>query len=101
MPHNNLIPGIGMNKIDLLTGFIIGILASILGSYLFITFFTDFDFIKGIHAMKSEDKLGKIITLGSILDLAAFGILLKLNKELMARGVVLAVIVMTLVSIFI
>ncbi|MFV8343458.1 hypothetical protein ACNQGN_13735 [Flavobacterium sp. XS2P39] len=101
MPHNNLIPGIGMNKIDLLTGFTIGILASILGSYLFITFFTDFDFIKGINAMKSEDKLGKIITLGSILDLVAFAILLKLNKELMARGVVLAVIVMTLVSLFI
>lgn len=90
-----------MNKIDLLIGFIIGILASILGSYLFITFFTDFDFINGMYAMKSEDKLGKIIALGCILDLAAFGILLKLNKELMARGVILAVIVMTLVSIFI
>ncbi len=101
MRHNNLTHGIGMNKIDLLTGFIIGILASILGSYLFITFFTDFDFINGMYAMKSEGKLGKIITLGCILDLVAFGILLKLNKELMARGVILAVIVMTLVSIFI
>ncbi|MFV8376431.1 hypothetical protein [Flavobacterium sp. LB1P71] len=90
-----------MNKIDLLTGFVIGVLASILGSYLFITFFTEFDFINGISTMKSEGKLGKIITLGSILDLAAFGILLKLNKELMARGVILAVIIMTLVSLFI
>ncbi|MFV5699589.1 hypothetical protein ACM55H_14570 [Flavobacterium sp. ZT3R17] len=90
-----------MNKIDLLTGFIIGILASILGSYLFITFFTDFTFINGIKIMRFEGKLGKIITLGSILDLVAFGILLKLNKELMARGVVLAVIIMTLVSLFI
>ena len=51
--------------------------------------------------MRFEGKLGKIITLGSILDLVAFGILLKLNKELMARGVVLAVIIMTLVSLFI
>jgi hypothetical protein len=101
MPHNNLTLGNGMNKIDLLTGFIIGILASILGSYIFITFFTQFDFINGMHVMKSEGKLGKIITLGSILDLVAFGILLKLNKELMARGVVLAVIIMTLVSLFI
>ncbi|MFV5684777.1 hypothetical protein ACM55I_04955 [Flavobacterium sp. GB2R13] len=90
-----------MNKIDLLTGFIIGILASILGSYLFITFFTDFTFINGIQIMRFEGKLGKIITLGSILDLVAFGILLKLNKELMARGVVLAVIIMTIVSLFI
>jgi hypothetical protein len=90
-----------MNKIDLLIGFILGILASILGSYIFITFFTDFDFINGINAMRFEGKLGKIITLGSILDLVVFGILLKLNKELMARGVVLSVIIMTLVSLFI
>lgn len=101
MRHNNLTPGIGMNKIDLLKGFIIGIIASILGSYLFIILFTDFDFINGIKIMQFEGKLGKIITLGSILDLAVFGILLKLNKDLMARGVVLAVIVMTLVSLFI
>lgn len=101
MRHNNLILGIGMNKIDLLTGFVIGILVSILGSYLFITLFTEFDFINGIKIMRFEGKLGKIITLGSILDLAAFGILLKLNKELMARGVILAVIIMTLVSLFI
>ncbi|MFV8327603.1 hypothetical protein [Flavobacterium sp. ZS1P14] len=90
-----------MNKIDLLTGFVIGILASLLGSYLFITFFTDFAFVDGMYTMKSEGKLGKIITLGSILDLVAFGILLKLNKDLMARGVILAVIIMTLASLFI
>ncbi len=90
-----------MNKTDLLIGFIIGILASILGSYLFITFFTNFDFINGMYAMKSEGKLGKIITIGTILDLAAFGILLKLDKEFMARGVILAVIIMTLVTLFI
>jgi hypothetical protein len=101
MLRNNLIPGIGMNKIDLLTGFIIGILVSILGSFIFITFFTDYTFLGGIQVMKFEGKLGKIITLGSILDLVAFAILLKLNKELMARGVVLAVIILTVLSLFV
>lgn len=89
-----------MAKKDLLIGFTIGIIASILGSYLFITFFTDFDFMSGIHSMKSEGKLGKLITLGSILDLLAFAILLKLNKEMMARGVVLAVICIAIVTLF-
>ena len=89
-----------MNKIDLLIGFIIGILASVLGSYLFITLFTNFDFITGIETMKSEGKLGKLITLGSILDLVAFGILLKLNQEIRARGVVLAVISITIITLF-
>jgi hypothetical protein len=89
-----------MTKIDLIIGFIIGIIASILGSYLFITFFTDFDFMSGIHSMKSEGKLGKLITLGAILDLVFFAILLKLDKEMMARGVVLAVICIAIITLF-
>lgn len=89
-----------MNKIDLLTGFLIGVLASLLGCFLFIKIFTAFDFMAGVESMKAEGKLGKLITLGSILDLVAFGILLKMNKEIMARGVVLAVIIITIITLF-
>lgn len=89
-----------MNKTELVIGFVIGILASVIGSYIFITFFTDFDFLAGIQAMKSEGKIGKLITLGSILDLLVFGVLLKWNKESMARGVVLAVIIIAIVTLF-
>jgi hypothetical protein len=89
-----------MNKIDLFFGFIIGIIASVLGMFLYITFVTHHDFIVGMQLMKNEGNLGKIVTLGSILDLIAFGILLKMNKELMARGVVLAVIVLTIITVF-
>ncbi|RYJ53602.1 hypothetical protein DR871_006015 [Flavobacterium petrolei] len=90
-----------MNKKDLLLGFLIGIAATLLGSYIFISFFTEFRFIAGIQIMKSQGNLGKIITLGSILTLIAFGILLKMNKEMMARGVVLAVIALAIITIFI
>ncbi|MBF4471500.1 MULTISPECIES: hypothetical protein [Flavobacterium] len=89
-----------MNKKDLLIGFIIGIAASFLGMFLYITLVTHSDFTAGIQSMKREGHLGKIVTLGSILDLIAFGILLKMNKELMARGVVLAVIILTIVTLF-
>jgi len=89
-----------MNKLDILIGFSIGVLACVLGIFLFITFFTDFDFMTGIQSMKSEGKLGKLITLGAILDLVAFGVLLKMNKEIMARGVVLAVICIAIFTIF-
>ena len=89
-----------MTKKKLLLGFIIGIVASVLGSFLFITFFTEFDFITGIQSMKSEGKLGKLITLGSILDLVVFAILLKLNQDSMARGVVLAVISIAVYTLF-
>ena len=89
-----------MTKKELFLGFIIGIVASVLGSFLFITFFTEFDFITGIQSMKSEGKLGKLITLGSILDLVVFAILLKLNQYSMARGVVLAVISIAVYTLF-
>ena len=90
-----------MNKKDVLLGFLIGIATTLLGSYIFITFFTEFKFIAGIQIMKSQGNLGKIITLGSILTLIAFGILLKMNKEMMARGVVLAVIALAILTLFI
>lgn len=89
-----------MNKTDILFGFVIGILGSLLGMFLYITIATDFGLISGIQIMKSQGNLGKIVTLGSILDLVAFAVLLKMNKELMARGVVLAVIALTIVTLF-
>ena len=90
-----------MNKKDLLLGFLIGFGSTLLGSYLFITFFTDFKFIAGIQILKSQGSMGKLITLGCILTLIVFGILLKMNKEIMARGVVLAVIVLAILTLFI
>lgn len=89
-----------MNKKDIFLGFIIGVLACVLGIFLFITFFTDFEFLIGVKSMKAEGKLAKLITLGAILDLVAFGVLLKRNKEIMARGVVLAVICIAIFTIF-
>lgn len=89
-----------MNKKDIILGFIIGVLACLLGIFLFVILFTDFDFIIGVKSMKAYGKLGKLITLGAILDLVAFGVLLKMNKEMMARGVVLAVICIAIFTIF-
>lgn len=89
-----------MNKIDLLIGFILGILATFLGMFLYLTLIAHTDFMSGIQSMKAEGHLGKLVTLGSILDLIAFGILLKRDKEIMARGVVLAVIMLTIVTLF-
>ena len=90
-----------MNKKKILIGFIIGIFTALLGSYLFVTFFTKFDIATRILTIKQQGYLGKVITIGTVLDLAVFGILLKRNEELMARGVVLAVIVLAISTLFI
>lgn len=89
-----------MKKIDLVYGLIIGLLAAGIGVYLFIELFTEYEFSTGISILKSQGQLGKLIALGAILNLVAFFFLLKINKELMARGVVLATLLLTVVTIF-
>jgi hypothetical protein len=101
MPRKNSTPGSGMNKIALLKGFILGIMASALGAFIFILLFSPYNFISGIQIMKSQGSLGKLITLGSILDLLLFAVLLKMNKDSIAREVVLAVIILTVLTLFI
>lgn len=90
-----------MKKTDLLIGAIIGFVTTFLGTFLFFHFFTDYSFLEGVKGMKSQGFLGKVITLGAILNLFAFFVLLKLNKELMARGVVLATILLAIITMFV
>lgn len=90
-----------LNKIDLLYGFIIGILLAMLGVFLFILIFTDYGFLYGIQIMQANNSVGKLITVGAILNLGMFFILLKVQKELMARGVLLATIILAIITIFV
>jgi len=90
-----------MNKKDILIGFIIGILVALLGSFLFIKIFTDFEISTGIKTIKQYGYLGKVIALGTTLDLIVFTVFLKINKEFMARGVIFAVILLAISTLFI
>lgn len=88
-----------MNKKDILAGFIIGLVAAVLGCTLFLFFFTEVRSIEDLRLVREQGYMGKIITLGAVFNLAAFFLLLKLEKELMARGVILATILLALLTI--
>lgn len=90
-----------MNKIDLFYGLLIGFIVTFIGCYLFVAIFTEYDFKFGVRLMLKEGHLGKLITLGAVLNIAVFFYLLKLKKELMARGVVLATIILTIITLFV
>ena len=90
-----------MKKTDILIGVLIGFLATFLGTFLFFFCYTDYGFQEGVKGMRSQGYLGKVITLGAVLNLVAFFILLKMNKELMARGVVLATFILALITMFV
>ena len=89
-----------MKKTDLLIGFIIGIVGALLGAILFLKLFTEVQTINDFHIVREQGILGKVLTLGAILNIIIFFILLKKNKELMARGIVLATIVLAILTMF-
>ena len=90
-----------MKKTDLLIGVFIGIIASIIGSYVFIELLTEYNFIEGVKILRFQGKLGKIISLGSVLNIIVFFLLLKFNKELIARGVILGTILLAIIILLI
>lgn len=89
-----------MKKTDLLLGVLIGFSTTFIGIALFFKFFTPFGLLEGITNYKSLGYLGKIVAIGAIMNLLAFFTLLKFDKELMARGVVLATILLTIITLF-
>ena len=90
-----------MKKTDLLIGVFIGIIASIVGSFIFIELLTEYNFIEGVKILRFQGKLGKIISLGSVLNIIVFFLLLKFNKELIARGVILGTILLAIITLLI
>ncbi|MFT3795097.1 hypothetical protein [Flavobacterium sp.] len=90
-----------MRKMDLLYGVIIGIACCFLGSFLFIVLFMGTGLREGFYALKYQDNLGKLITLGAVLNLIVFFVLLKYNKDLMARGVILSLILLSIFTLLI
>lgn len=88
------------NKIHLLYGFLLGLVLSFVGAYLYVTLLTEFDFIEGVEIIKSQNNLGKLITLGAIPNLIVFFLLLKIKKDMWARGVVLATIALAISTVF-
>ena len=90
-----------MRKSDLLVGMLIGLVTTLGGSWIFIFALIDHDLMAGIAKVKATDNLGKIITLGAVLNLIAFFILLHYKKDLMARGVILATIILAILTIFV
>jgi len=89
-----------MDKIDLLYGFLIGLLTSLIGCYAFIIFFTEYTFILGYQIIKAQGNLGKLITLGAVLNIIVFFGLLRFNKDMMAKGVILTMIIVTIITLF-
>lgn len=88
-----------MGKKQLFFGILLGFLGAFLGCFIFLQFFTNFGFINGVSVMKNAGILNKVIALGAILNLIIFFILLKMNKDMVAKGVLLAMFLLTIITL--
>ncbi|NHN27067.1 hypothetical protein FIA58_015390 [Flavobacterium jejuense] len=88
-----------MQKKDIFIGLLIGLLGAFLGTFIALQIFTKQGFIEGFKVMKSAGMIGKVITLGCVPNLLIFFLLLKKNKDIMARGVVLAMFLLVIITL--
>ena len=79
-----------MIKKDIFIGILVGLIANAIGLFLASTLLgKDDDFTTVIKAASNEGFLGKLISLGAILNLVAFFIFIRKKQDYRARGVLL------------
>lgn len=82
-----------MNKKDLIIGILVGVIANGIGLIAAATLLgKGDDFTTVIKAAAQEGFLGKLISLGAILNLIAFFIFIRKRQDYKARGVLIATI---------
>ena len=87
-------------KIDLLYGFLLGLLVALAGAALFILAFTHYGVAEGFSILHEQGKLGKVLALGAILDVFLFFFLLRKKREVMARGIIMTFFFLAIAGLF-
>ncbi len=91
-----------MIKKHVITGFLVGLIANALGLLLAATLLgKGDDFMEVIRASQAEGFLGKLISLGAILNLIVFIFYIKKKQDYKARGVLLATILVAILTFLI
>lgn len=88
-----------MVRKDVIIGFIIGLLANIVGIIIYILLFSKEGFEGTIKSAINFSFIGKLVSLGAILNLIVFFILIKMNEDHKARGVLLATLMAAIIVI--
>jgi len=83
---------------DILLGFLIGSGLTVVGAELYLRLFTNFDLFINFDLIRKAGLLGRIVAIGSLLNLGIFTYFINRRKDYYARGCIFAVIIITLVT---
>ena len=84
----------------MLIGFVVALIATSFGCFIFIEYFSDFDFYKSVDLIKEGNLEGKVLVLGAIANFFVFFVFLKKKQIYRARGVLLETFLIALIVLF-
>ncbi|WP_372766685.1 hypothetical protein [Lutibacter sp.] len=76
-------------KKEMLIGFMVAIVATSFGCFLFIEFFSTYDFYESLALIKEGNLEGKVLVIGAIANFFVFFVFLKKKQIYRARGVLM------------
>lgn len=89
-----------MIRKDIFIGILVGLIANCMGLFLITRILSqEDDFITVIQAAAAEGFLGKLISIGAILNLIAFFVFIRKRQDYRARGVLLITIFIALFTL--
>ena len=86
-----------MRNKEQLIGAIIGLVLTFIGMTLFTLYFSESDLISSIKLLYDQNKLGSLISLGALLNLPAFFVLIRKRDYQIAYGLVSVLILLVVV----
>ena len=87
-------------KKEIFIGFVVALIATSFGCFIFIEYISDYDFYRSIELIKEGGLLGKVIVLGAIANFFVFFIFLKKKQVYRARGVLIETFLIALLVLF-
>jgi|TARA_R110000787_G_scaffold263775_1_gene369626 hypothetical protein len=88
----------GNIKKEISIGFIISILATASGIFLYLQYFSKFGFEETIQMIKQGDLYAQVLSLAALPNLFVFFVFIKKKQDYRARGVLMASILIALVT---
>jgi hypothetical protein len=87
-------------KKEMLIGFVVALIATSFGCFIFIEYFSNYDFYKSLELIKEGNLEGKVLILGAIANFFVFFVFLKKKQIYRARGVLLETFLIALIILF-
>ena len=82
----------GFIRKEIFIGVLVSLFATLAGLFIYIEFFSVFDFKETLHVIKEQGLMGKVITLAAVPNLFVFFIFIKKKQDYRARGVLFTTI---------